>query len=225
MGLRFKQEPIDLKCPELEQVTTDAGRYYITPDGNKYSSVTTIIGAMSDKTWLEEWKERVGEREAERVSRQAALRGTQLHELAETWVLNRDVNVRALMPLQRMLFNQIKKSLEPVDIVYGSELRLYSNRLKSAGSCDLFCKYAGKKTVLDFKTSRNPKEEEDILGYFIQCAMYAYMMFEMTGIMFPQIAVVISCDASNDASVFVKPTRDYLPQAVTMCDEYQKLIS
>jgi genome maintenance exonuclease 1 len=220
---RFKHEIISV--PELEQVNSSSGRYYVTPEGNHYPSVTTIIGSMSDKTWLKEWEERVGKREAQRISNQAGLRGTELHALCERYVLNKEINESALMPLEKMLYRQVKDALKDVDIIYGSELRLYSDRLKAAGSCDLFCRMNGKKTVLDFKTSKRPKEEKDILGYFLQTTMYALMIYELTGELFPKICVVITCDGDNKASVFEKNTNDYIQQVLKMCKDYHEAYS
>ena len=220
---RFKHEIISV--PELEQVNSSSGRYYVTPEGNHYPSVTTIIGSMSDKSWLAEWEARVGKREAQRITNQAAKRGTELHALCERYVLNEEIEERTLMPLEKMLFRQVKEAMKDVDVIYGSELRLYSDRLKAAGSCDVFCRMRGKKTVLDFKTSRRPKEEKDILGYFLQTTMYALMMYELTGELFPQIAVVITCDGDTKASVFVKDTNDYIPQVLKMCKEYHETYS
>ena len=111
----------------LEQVNSSTGRFYVTPEGNNYSSVTTIIGAMSDDSWLKEWEARVGKREAQRVSRQAALRGTQFHENCERYVLNEEVNPTEMLPLEMQLFLQVKRALDKhnVDVIYGSEVFLY----------------------------------------------------------------------------------------------------
>jgi hypothetical protein len=70
-----------ITLPELEQVNSSSGRYYVTPEGEHYSSVTTILGTMLDKGFLDDWIARVGEREAERIKNQAATRGTELSHL------------------------------------------------------------------------------------------------------------------------------------------------
>lgn len=220
--MKFKHELVTL--PELEQINTSSGRFYQTPDGDKFSSVTTILGTMLEKGHLDEWIKRVGQREADRIKNQAATRGTHLHALMEDFVLNREVDETKLMPLQKMLFKQIKKALEEnLEIVYGSEVRLYSKKLKAAGSCDLVGMWNGKRAVIDFKTSRNPKNEEDILSYFLQCTIYAYMFWEMTGIMIPTIVVIIACDASPYALVYEKKTVDYIDQAAKICREFNEL--
>lgn len=218
--MTFKHELITL--PELEQVNSSSGRFYVTPEGDHFSSVTTILGTMMDKGHLDAWIERVGEREAERIKNQAGTRGTHLHALCEDFVLNKEVDVKSLLPLQKMLFLQIKKVLlQNLEVLYGSELRLYSKKLKAAGSCDVIGKWKGRRAVIDFKTSRNPKSKEDILGYFLQCTIYAYMFWEMTGIMCTDIVVIIACDALPFAQVYERKASEFLEQAAQICHEFQ----
>lgn len=220
--MNFKHELVTL--PELVQINTNSGRLYETPEGDKFSSVTTILGTMLDKGHLDQWIARVGQAEADRIKNQAATRGTHLHSLCEDFVLNKEVDVKKLMPLQKMLFTQIKKELlAHLQIVYGSEVRLYSKKLKAAGSCDLVGLWKGRRAVIDFKTSRNPKSEEDILGYFLQCTIYAYMFWEMTGIMIPDIVVIIACDALPYALVYEKKAADYIDMAAKICRKYNQL--
>ena len=59
----FKQEYMEFSELSAE-IVEGIGRVYTTPDGNKYPSVTTVLGAGSDQSWLQEWKDRVGEKEA-----------------------------------------------------------------------------------------------------------------------------------------------------------------
>jgi genome maintenance exonuclease 1 len=125
-----------------------------------------------------------------------------------------------------MLFNQIKKVLdENLEVVYGSELRLFSNKLKAAGSCDLIGQWNGRRAVIDFKTSRNFKGEDDILGYFLQCTIYAYMFWEMTGIMCQDIVVIIACDSTNNALVYKRKASEFIEQAAQICHDFQLTLS
>ena len=130
-----------------------------------------------------------------------------------------------MLPLEMQLFLQVKRALDKhnVDVIYGSEVFLYSDKVKAAGACDLLCRMNGFKTVADFKTSRRAKKEEDILGYFIQTAAYAWMVYERTGIVFPKLAVIIGNDSDREASVFIKDSKDYIPKMKKMFDDFQKL--
>ena len=159
-------------------------RHYVTPNGS-YPSVTTVLGAMLDKSALIEWRKRVGDEEANRVSRLAATRGTNIHNMCESYVRGEDVDVS--MPFNLVMFNQIKKVLdEHVDDIVGCELTLASDELKVAGSCDLIALYDGKLSIIDYKTSTKNKMKDWIESYFLQTVLYSYMLWEMTGMMAKQ---------------------------------------
>ena len=61
------------KIHELESVTTEKdGRRYILPTGEKYESITTVLGRDPEKKKsLAEWRKKVGNDEANRISRVA----------------------------------------------------------------------------------------------------------------------------------------------------------
>jgi len=218
--MTFNHELIK-NLPELEQINTDSGRFYLTPEGNRYSSVTTILGTMSDKSGLDQWRERVGAREADRIGNQAATRGTHFHSLCEDYVLNREVDVQSLMPLDKQLFNQTKKVLDAnLTTLRGSESRLYSNKLKSAGSCDLICDWNGELAIGDFKTSAKPKDKEYILNYFLQTTAYSYMLWEQHRMMCKKIVVIIACDSLPHAQVYIEDPRKYIDKVVDMFDTF-----
>lgn len=145
----FKQDLIEFE--DLESVTMDSGRMYRTPDGTIYPSVTTALSQMS-KQGIIEWRKRVGEEEANKITRQAARRGTKLHNLLEKYLMN-DYNYgKSQMPSDLDLFYKIKTVLDKnVSVVRGQEFPLYSNVLKTAGRCDLLCDYNGELSVVDIK--------------------------------------------------------------------------
>ena len=193
-------------CP---RVTIDGTRYYDTPVG-LFKSVTTILGERLDKSGLEAWRARVGEEQAQRVSTQASRRGTAIHSLAESYLMNDPDWNRGAMPFNLYTFSSIKPILdENIGSVYGVEIPLYSAELRAAGTCDLLAGYAGINSVVDFKTSKRVKREEDIEGYFIQATAYSVMAEELTGLSFPQIVIIMSVDHDNPL-VFVKRRDDYI---------------
>ena len=77
-------------CRKVAVTTTNSERIYHTPDGD-FPSVTTILSATDDNTWLARWQARVGEREAERIRRQTAERGTLLHSYLERALNGEDI--------------------------------------------------------------------------------------------------------------------------------------
>jgi genome maintenance exonuclease 1 len=97
---------------------------------------------------------------------------------------------------------------EHVNKIYGIELQMYSDQLKTAGTADLICEYDGVPTVLDFKTSRRRKTKDQILNYFMQGTAYSIMVKEHYGLKIEQIVILM---AVNDDSplVFSEPVSSY----------------
>lgn len=196
----------------------DGVRHYVTPNGN-YPSVTTVLGKMLDKSALDEWRARVGDEQADFTSRLAASRGTNIHTMCENYVRGEDVDVS--MPFNAYLFRQVKKVLdEHVDDIVGCELTLKSDDLKIAGSCDLIALYDGKLSIIDYKTSAKNKMKDWIESYFLQTSLYAFMLWEMTGMMAKQCVVVIAVDEEPEAQVFIVKPREYLEKAAALCRAY-----
>lgn len=203
-----------LFLPELRSETTDSGRMYSTPDGNKYPSVTTVLSHGTDQSWKEEWIKRVGQEEADRVSRRATTRGTAVHEITEQYLRNNPMYLKGHMPSNILSFKNIQKFLDDhIGRVAGLELPLYSDTLKVAGRVDCIAEWDGQWSIVDFKTSRKEKKKEDIHSYFLQCSAYSMMMFERTGILCKNAVIVMTVDEGNSL-VFIEKTRDWLPKFI-----------
>jgi hypothetical protein len=207
----FLHNPVYL--PDLETEYVDGKRYYKTPAGN-LPSVTTVLGQKLKNPGLEAWKARVGEEEAKRVSTQAAGRGSAVHLLCEKYLSNDPDYKRGAMPFNLETFSSIKKHLDLcIGTVYGLEVPLWSKRLETAGRTDLLAGWLGINSVIDFKTSKRKKEEEDIQSYFLQATVYSMMAEELTEHKFPQIVVIIAVD-HEDAQVFVRNRDQYVDRAL-----------
>jgi ATP-dependent exoDNAse (exonuclease V) beta subunit len=192
--------------PFAELTTENIGgqRHYVLPDGvTKLKSVTTILSEKMDKTALNEWKNRIGHEEAQKISTQAARRGTAIHNMAERYLLNEQHILKNDMPINIESFKPIQQILDQhVDNIFGIELPLYSKALKCAGRTDLVATYDGTLSVIDFKTSRKLKKAEWIESYFLQSTVYS-MMFEWTyRIAVPQIVIIITVDNEKAPQVF-----------------------
>ena len=202
-----------IEVTPCHRIELDGVRYYETPAG-RFKSVTTILGEKLDKTGLLKWKERVGEEEANKISTQAARRGTVIHSLAESYLMNEPNWKRGVMPSNLDTFSKIKPVLDKyIGTVYGIEIPLYSGHLKTAGTCDLLAGFDGINSVIDFKTSRRVKKEEDIEGYFIQAATYSLMAEEITPYKFPQIVIIMPV-VHDETLVFVKPRDLYVSRVL-----------
>lgn len=217
----------DFPLIDLDSTYADGGRYYKTPNGMWYPSVTTVLSSTKDES-IANWRAKVGEQEANKISRQATQRGTYLHSMCEDYLNNVDGYRRGRMPTTLSLFNSIRPIIdENVDVVYGIEMALFSHRLKTAGRTDVFCRFQGMNTILDFKTSTREKKEEWIQNYFIQTTTYAIMAEEMYKdyrvITIPQIAIVIAVeDGEVPYQLFVKKTNDFRDQVYETFDIYHE---
>jgi genome maintenance exonuclease 1 len=197
---------------ELEQINSDTGRTYKTPSGVIYPSITTVVGDES-KASIAAWRKRVGDEEANRVSKKATSRGTRIHEMCEHYVDNIPLIKKDYVYQDLEMFNQIKRILdEHVDNIHMQEERLYSDYLELAGTVDLIAEYDDKLSVIDFKTSTKLKEIDYIKGYLMQASAYAIMYEERTGTPISQTVIIIGVDDEMYPQVFIQKRDVYVPQ-------------
>lgn len=210
---------ISQEYPTLKRVTSkDGTRVYETPTGNKYPSVTTVTGLLK-KDIILEWRKRVGEEEANRISSTAARRGTRIHTLCEKYLLNQEV---PLGMFDKEMWNSIKPLLNDINDIYALEQPLYSNHLQVAGTVDCIAKYKGKLSVIDFKSSRRLKTREDIHDYFIQCSAYAVAFEEMTNIPVSKLVILMGVDDEKPL-VFNERRDDWIEEFKTLRLEYKRI--
>ena len=183
-------------------------RHYVTPEGELYPSITTILGEFS-KASIQEWRKRVGETEANKISGKASRRGTSVHSVCEAYIKNEDGFLDGQTPNIIELFKTIEPFLERVDNVHGVELGLYSNHFGAAGRTDLIAEFDGKLSVIDYKTSNRTKKKEWCESYFAQCAFYGIAYEELTKIPVPQVVVIIAVD-SEQPQLFVENRDDWV---------------
>ena len=195
----------DFEIPE--RVEKNGNRYYVTPDGNHYPSITSVL-AQQENLGLEAWKARVGEAEAKRISQESAHIGTSVHQMAEFYLSNYIIKLKDEDKKIVDTFNRLRFLLGNINNIVGLEIPLFSDLLRVAGTCDCIAEYNGQLSVIDFKTSRKPKKEEWIDDYYIQTFAYKLMFEEMTGIEIQQIVILVACVESFDVQVFKKPAKD-----------------
>jgi ATP-dependent exoDNAse (exonuclease V) beta subunit len=222
-GNPFHREELDVI--DLDTISIAGKRYYKTPDGSIYPSVTTVTSSTK-KDYIEAWKKRVGEAEAAKVSRRASARGTDLHTICEQYTLNNPHYKRGMMPNIVEMFSKIKGMLdEHVGTIYANEIALFSHELKTAGRTDMFCQFQGINTIVDFKTSSKVKKESDIEDYFIQATTYAMMLEEMYQgkLAIPQLAIIMTvAEHGEPGLLFVKPTYPYRAKVRKLFAEYHE---
>jgi len=204
-----------------DETREDGSRVYVNALGVGYPSATTVLGVLN-KDSINKWRERVGEEEANRISKQASTRGTKIHALTEAYLKNEDVDfdgVKASL-LDREMFNKFKDILEPIDNIHCQELALYSDYLRMAGRVDCIAEYNGVRAVIDFKTSNRLKKKEYISSYFMQATAYAIMYEERTGIPVPFIIILIAVDG-DEPQVFIEKRDNWAEKLIEARDLFE----
>lgn len=203
----FEHVGVDLGYKDLDAVTTDNGRVYVTPNGRKYPSITTVLGHFG-KHQIMEWRKAVGEEEANKVSARAASRGTALHTICERYIDNKPAFDEKTMPHVKAMFSSVKPVIDNrVGKVYVQEIPLYSDHLHLAGRVDLIAEFDSVLSIIDFKTSSRIKVAEDIKSYFEQETAYAIMFEERTKIPVVNLVTIMAVENEKEPLIF-KEHRD-----------------
>jgi len=152
-----------------------AVRLYLTPDGESLPSVTTVLSKTKDKSGLDRWRKRVGEKTAEKIIADSSRIGTALHLFIEHYVNEHaykdltEIGVQA----EKMAQVIIDEGLKDINEVWGSEVHLYLPG-KYAGTTDMVGLYKGRPAIIDFKQTNKPKKREWVQDYLMQLAAYAH---------------------------------------------------
>jgi len=209
---------VDIQIPSLERKTIDGVRYYDTPDGQKLVSITSVISHINREKFRE-WRARVGNEEANRVTKRATSRGTDMHTLVEHHLKNEELP--QVQPLSEFLFKQAKPDLSNIDNIHAIEQSLFSKELGIAGTVDCIAEYNGELAIIDFKTSAKPKPEKWVEDYYVQCAAYACMLYEITGIIVKKFVIIMSCEDGEckvyeqyDKGKYIKLLSEYIREFV-----------
>jgi len=190
---------------DLKIENVDGKRHYVTPDGNKYISITTLLSNLS-KAGIQKWRNRVGAEEANRISTKASRQGTGVHSICESYIKNEDGFLDGRMPNEVEMFQSIESLLDCIDDVHCVEGALYSDELKLAGRTDLIAEFDNQLAVIDYKTSRKIKTWEMCHSYFMQGAFYAMAYEERTGIPINNIVIIMAVE--NEKPLLFRETKD-----------------
>jgi len=209
----------EFEYQNLKTKNINGKRHYVTPDGN-YPSVTTVT-SLAIKDGIKEWREKVGEKEANKIAGRAARRGTKVHKICENYLNNIEINYEDIEPINHFLFKQIKPILDTrLEKVYGVECALYSNFLRVAGRVDLVGIWEGKVSIIDFKTASKRKRRDWITNYFMQESAYAVMFEERYKIPVSQIVTIIAVEA-DEPQLFVEKRDDWIGGFIELRDEWE----
>ena len=195
------------KYPSSTRAPINGIRHYTIEGKSKpLPSVTTVLGQTQPKEKqesLDRWRQRVGLREAQKITRDAAIRGTAMHKYLEDLILGqRSLDLTPLgVEATRMAEIIVERGLNDCSEIYGIEATLYYPGLY-AGSVDLIAKYKDKVSIIDFKQTNKPKQREWIGDYFLQMAAYGMAHDAVYGTNIEQ-GVIMMCSKDGFYQQFV----------------------
>ena len=215
---------VGLDPVEMNAEMIDGKRYYLTPSGNQYPSITTVISNNAKKqAGLAKWRKRVGMEVAQAKTTRASGRGTRYHKLVEDYINNElDRKKYKDMPLPWIMFDSSVPILNKINKVYIQEAALYSDYLQVAGRVDCIGEYDGELAIIDFKTSAEPKKEAWLYDYYVQETAYACCLQELYGITVKKLVTIVACENSDVQVSVVTPKKEYFLRLQEYITEYQE---
>lgn len=180
----------------LKRETAKSGsRVYLTPDGAKVPSVTTVLSKTKDMSFLKVWKKRIGENRAKEIVTRSINYGNAVHKNLEDYIVE-GKNPSGNIFVKHMTNQIIKKGLINVDEVWGCEVALFAEGLY-AGTTDLCCVHSGDDAIVDFKNSRSLRKEEWIDDHKIQVCAYSLCHNEMYGTKIRKGVIMLACQTGQ----------------------------
>lgn len=203
---------------EIASKDTARGRFYTTPEGNVYPSITTILG-HKEKPHLTNWRNSLGPVKASAEMARAAARGSAVHLMIERMLKN-ETDVTKDQQLEHVLeFNTLRLHLKNIDDILTQETPLWSDDLRAAGRVDCIANWCGVPSIIDFKTSTNSKTVDMIEDYWLQTTAYAIMCKERYDIDIEQAVIVMSVERGAVPLVFKQKIEPYIiPLIKRVCE-------
>ena len=200
-------------------------RLYLTPDGESLPSVTSVLSKTKDKEFLRRWKQRVGEKKAQKILDESSRIGTALHLFIERFV--NDTGYKDLTKIgvkaEQMAQVIIKQGLKDVTEVWGSEVHLYYPG-KYAGTTDMVGMYKGRPAIIDFKQTNRPKKREWIQDYLMQLSAYGMAHNKIFGTDIDQ-GIIMMCSRDLTYQVFELTGENWSRAADTFMKRLDKYLS
>ena len=166
---------------DAQQITLPDSRYY-RRNGKYYPSVTYVLGYYPKGKHFENWLKQVGF-SADYIVKKAAEEGTQVHELCEAYLNGEELNFlddkgrpQYNPDVWQMFLRFVEFWEEYKPTLVETEVHLFSDKLKIAGTCDLVIELNGERWLLDLKTSNNMQTT-----YELQTAVYGQCYEECFG--------------------------------------------
>ncbi len=204
---------------ELKKKEVDGIRLYNLPNGDWVPSITSVT-SFHNREVFRKWRQRVGDAEANRITKESTTRGTDYHEAAQAYLENRELDWNNYLPLTEFMFKSSQPYLDKIGKIHAIERTLYSEYLGLAGRVDCIAEYDGELAIIDFKTSKKIKPEKWVEQYFVQETAYACMYYELTGIAVEKL-ITIMVTPEGDVHVYDKRNKsDYIKLLVNYVKEF-----
>lgn len=163
-----------------KQITLPDSRFY-RRNGNYYPSVTHVLSYYPKGVHFEDWLKKVGYA-SEYIVKKAAEEGTQTHNLCEDYLngeecsfLNQYGNPAYPPHVWSMFLNFVDFWETHKPQLIETEVHLFSDKLKVAGTCDLVIELNGERWILDLKTSNHLQTTYDLqTAVYSQCYEECY---------------------------------------------------
>ncbi len=215
---------IGLDPIEMVAESVNGKRMYLTPEGSKFPSVTTVISNNAKKkASIAKWRARVGEKAANAKTSRATGRGTKYHSIVEDY-LNNDLDLKKYKahPLPVLMFQHSRSDLDRINNIYLQEAALYSKHLEVAGRVDCIAEFDGVLSIIDFKTAEEPKREAYLYDYFVQETAYACCLQELYGLSVKQLVTIVACENGETQVKVVPPRKEFFIRLMSYINEYQE---
>ena len=204
---------------------TPGGRTYETPEGINVPSVTTVLSATSDTSGLDQWRKRIGHKEAAFITKLSSDIGTQMHDNLEEYFYGRPMakGTSQVKKTGRELAEIIVGKIEPhISEIWGLEAKLHYPGLY-AGTADVIGLWKGEPAIMDFKNSRRPKKMEYIKNYYLQITAYAMAHNELYGTDIKKGVIFIACreaECYGEYQEFDVDIDEYRDKWLTTLEDY-----
>lgn len=191
----------DLNVIEPEE-SGDGKRYYVTPSNKKVPSMTSLLSLLDDGG-IQKWRDRVGEEEANRITKESTDRGNDFHFYNEEYMQNR-LQRSQMKGVAKLLFGKAKPFIDDLHLIHAIEAPLYNERDGYAGRVDCIASMYDVPMIVDHKNSRRDinfskqYQRRKFFKYSLQLCGYARALRLMTGINAPVGRLVVGIYDHNE---------------------------
>jgi CRISPR/Cas system-associated exonuclease Cas4 (RecB family) len=213
----FNHNPVE--AFDVVNKDTRNGRFYKTPSGLWYPSITTVLGDV-EKPAIQQWRMSLGDAKAKKEMERAAARGSAVHEITEKFLNNDPSPTDGYESTHVRQFNTLKPHLRKINNILCQEIPLFSDELEIAGRVDCIGEYDGRLAVIDFKTSNNNKRPDMIHDYFMQASAYAIMFQEMYNVQIDDIVIIMAVEKGIVPLVFRETVEPWIEPLCERINNY-----